>query len=62
MKDEDRWISLPDACVLAKRDWRRMWGAALKGDLEAKRVGGRWYVHLASLEKYLSTASTVTEP
>jgi hypothetical protein len=39
-----------------------MWGAVLKGEVQGKRVGSRWYVHLASLDKYLAIQNTVTEP
>ena len=49
-------ISLADAAMRLGISWHRAWRLALTGDLEARREGGRWYVSVASIEKYAARA------
>ena len=51
-------LTLTDAAKQLGISWHRAWRLALTGDLDAQREGGRWYVTVASVEKYAARANS----
>ena len=44
-------IALPEAAVILRLPYREAYDALLRGKLDGRRAGGRWYVTLASVRR-----------
>ena len=44
-------IALPEAAVILQLPYREAYDALLRGKLDGRRAGGRWYVTLASVRR-----------
>lgn len=48
------WVSLPEAARLMGATWPSAYKRALKGDIEAVQIAGRWLVRRDSLSGLLA--------
>lgn len=46
-------VWLPDAALELGVSWGVAWRLALRGELEARKIGGRWVVSRESLDRQL---------
>ena len=44
-------MALPEAAVILRLPYREAYDALLRGKLDGRRAGGRWYVTLASVRR-----------
>ncbi len=44
-------LPLAEAAMRLRQSWAQTWRLALTGELDARKVGGRWFVTLASVAK-----------
>lgn len=51
--DQRPAVALPEAAHQAKKSWAAMYGAILRGEVNAHQREGRWYVDAADLKRYL---------
>lgn len=51
-------VTLVEAAVRAKCGYTIVYRAALAGEIEARRVGKRWYVDVESLEEWIAAAAS----
>ncbi len=51
MKVAAELVSLPQAARLAGWSYLRLWHAVVRGEVDAERRGGRWYVRRDDAER-----------
>jgi hypothetical protein len=51
MQQKRKWVTLPEAAFRLGVAWGRMYAMVLRRELDAKKVGARWYVASDAVER-----------